>query len=110
MDVFPKFIIEDLEEDGICLLLGKVTYHKHLAHNIKNVKGGGGFSMDREKMEIVLFGESYDFGRASMEDLIYCVQRKRCFTSWTLVNNLSLEFRFFWKNPDGELIDLQESK
>lgn len=38
---YPKFIIETLDQEGDCLIVGECTYHKELATDIKKVKGGG---------------------------------------------------------------------
>ncbi len=106
MDVFPKWIVEDLQEDGVCLILGKATYHKQIAHTVKNVKGGGWWRKDEEAKEFYLHGTSEDFGSPSMEDLAKCIQGKRCFTSYALTRNLS-EYKFFWLTVSGEKIDLE---
>lgn len=77
MDVFPKFIVED-----DCLIVGKCTYHKQLAANIKNVKGGGWWKYKREEKELHLYGESDDFGPASIEDIKACLSAGNLFWSY----------------------------
>lgn len=41
MEVYNKFIIENDETLGDCLILGRVTYHKQLAYDESKVKSGG---------------------------------------------------------------------
>ena len=62
--LFPKYIIEDGK-----LFIGKVTFHKELAENINNVKGGGFFHFDTETNTFYLYGKSHDFGQAKIEDV-----------------------------------------
>jgi len=64
MDLFPKFIVED----G-CIILGKVTYHKDLAENKENVKGGGTYKYIPVERTFELSGSSYEFGPAKLEDI-----------------------------------------
>ena len=68
MDIFPKFIVED----GI-IKLGRVTFHKQLANNPDNVKGGGFWEWDRENNKLLLYGESHDFGPVSLITLAQAV-------------------------------------
>ena len=60
--LYSKWIIEDSK-----LTLGKVTYHKQLAVNTKNVKGGGSFTLDSEAKTLLLWGKSHDFGSAELD-------------------------------------------
>lgn len=96
MDVFPKFIIEGDE-----LILGKVTYHKQLATDVKNVKGGGWWSFNEDKTEITFFGKSEDFGYATLEDIRKAVLEKKIFTDSFI--NISNEFTFSYKELDGTI-------
>ena len=77
MDVFPKFIIE-----GNSLVIGKCTYHKQLASNIKDVKGGGWWKWKREEKEFHFYGESDDFGPASANDIKACIEAGNVFLSY----------------------------
>lgn len=79
MDVFPKFIIETDDQEGDCLIVAKCTYHKQLATDITKVKGGGWQALDRDNSIFTLSGDSHDFGRAKIEDIASCVQRKKFF-------------------------------
>jgi len=96
MDVFPKFIIEDGE-----LIFGKCTYHKQLATDVKNVKGGGWWSFNKDKTEMTFFGDSQDFGRAKLEDIRKAVLEKKVFTNSFI--NCSDKFTFFYRELDGEI-------
>lgn len=107
MEVFPKFIIETHDQEGDCLIVTKCTYHKQLVTDINKVKGGGWWKLDNEKGLFTLHGNSHDFGRAKIEDIASCVQRKKVFSSSDLIINLTDEFRFQYKYDDGEIIDLE---
>lgn len=107
MDVFPKFIIETDDQEGDCIILAKCTYHKQLATDVKKVKGGGWWSLDRDSSVFTLHGDSTDFGRAKIEDIASCVQHKKVFSSAALVRNYCDDFKFQYKDQVGEIIDLQ---
>ena len=66
MEVYNKFIIENDETLGDCLILGKVTYHKHLAYDESKVKSGGWWKLKDNR--ITFYGDSYDFGRAILNN------------------------------------------
>lgn len=83
-DVFPKFIVE-----GNCLIIAKCTYHKELVTDKEKVKGGGLWKWDREKKEITLYGSSFDFGRASTEDIKTCIEAGNVFLSYEGGRNVS---------------------
>lgn len=107
MDVFQKFIIETDIEEGDCIILAKCTFHKQLATDIKKVKGGGWWTLDRDKSIFTLYGDSHDFGRATIEDIANCVQRKKVYSSKSLIRNITENFKFQYKNEVGEIIDLE---
>lgn len=96
MDIFPKFIIEGDE-----LILGKVTYHKQLATDVKNVKGGGWFSLKNDNKTIQFFGDSQDFGKATLEDIKKAVLDKKVFRNSFI--NISDEFTFSYRELDGTI-------
>lgn len=106
MSVFPKFIIETNELEGDCLILGKCTYHKQLATDVKKVKGGGWWTLDRDNSIFTLHGDSHDFGKAKIEDISNCVQRKKAFTDPSLDKNISIDFKFQYRNEVGEITNL----
>jgi len=95
----PKFIIE-----GENLILGKCEYHKHLATNKENVKGGGWFRFDAYKHAFILGGKSFDFGYADIEDIRTCVQKGNVFKDKNLTRNLQ-GFHFIY-DTQSELIEL----
>lgn len=105
MDVFPKFIIEDDREESLCLVIAKCTFHKQLAHDVTRVRGGGWWSLDHENSIFTLYGESHDFGRADIEDIKSCIDRKKVFSAG-LVRNLSDKYTFRWRDEVGDLIEL----
>lgn len=108
MDVFPKFIIETDQEEGDCLIVGKCTYHKELVTNKEKVKGGGWWLLNRETDTFTLHGSSEDFGRAKIEDIASCVQRKKVYSNKALLFNYIEEgFKFQYKNECGEIINLE---
>lgn len=107
MDVFPKFIIETDDQEGDCLIVAKCTYHKQLATNVKKVKGGGWWTLDKENSVFTLHGDSQDFGRAKIEDIASCVQRKKVFSSASLTRNFTDIFKFQYRNEDGEIVNLE---
>ena len=106
MDVFPKFIIETDSEEGDCLIIAKCTYHKQLATDLTKVKGGGWWTLDRDNSVFTLYGDSYDLGRATIEDITSCVQRKKVFSTRSLLGNLTDDFKFQYKNDVGEIIHI----
>jgi len=107
MDVFPKFIIETDTEEGDCLIISKCTYHKQLVTDKTKVKGGGWWTLDKENRIFTLYGDSQDFGRAKIEDIINCIKLKKVFSNAALVKNLTDDFKFQWRNLDGEIINIK---
>lgn len=107
MDVFPKFIIETDDQEGDCLIVAKCTYHKQLATDITKVKGGGWWTLDRDNSTFTLSGDSHDFGKAKIEDIANCVQRKKVFSSASLTRNFTDNFKFQYKDQCGEILDLE---
>jgi hypothetical protein len=108
MDVFPKFIIETDNQEGDCLIIGKCTYHKQLATDTSKVKGGGWWSLDTdtENFIITLFGDSSDFGRAEVNDVVNCVKNKKVFTNRTLTRNIAEKYKFKYRDVYDKIIDL----
>lgn len=76
MDVFCKFIIE-----GDALIIGKVTYHHQLVNNKEDVKGGGWFRCAKDDRHLILYGDSFDFGKAKFEDIKSCVEARKVYDS-----------------------------
>jgi hypothetical protein len=103
MDVFNKFIIETDEELGDCLILGRVTYHKQLAHDVSKVKSGGAW---REKDgRIIFYSESHQFGGATEEQVTDAVMNNKVFTSWLLENPINKDYKFSY-DCQSEIIEL----
>lgn len=105
MDVFPKFIIETDPELGDCLIISKVTYHNQIVTNEDKVKGGGFFSIDKER-NITFNGESHEFGPANLEDIKNCVKNGRVYTNPALVNSITDRHKFFY-DSGSEIIPLE---
>jgi hypothetical protein len=101
-DVFPKFIVE-----GNNLVIGKCTYHKQMASDIKQVKGGGMWEWDKESKTFFLYGDSTDFGYASPEDIQACLQAGNAFLSY--IGGRSIADHKFYLNTGSEIIKLNES-
>lgn len=59
----PKFIIENDDELGYCLVIGRVNYHKQLANNTDKVIGGGYWT--KKEDTFIFEGSSEDFGKAT---------------------------------------------
>jgi hypothetical protein len=106
MDAFPKFIIETIDQEGDCLIIAKCTYHKQLVGDATKVKGGGWWDFDFENSFFILYGDSNDFGRAKIEDIMDCIQRKKVFRNKSLLSNITDDFKFKYRNNLGEIIDL----
>lgn len=105
MDVFPKFIIE-----GDDLILGKVTYHKELANDISQVRGGGMFEYDASTNTFTLFGESSQFGRADLDDVKRCVENGKVYFGPDAMGRLFDDdptVKMAYKIQGGELVKLR---
>lgn len=105
MEVYQKFIIETDDTEGDCLILAKCTFHYELVTDQLKVKGGGWWSMDKEK-KITLFGSSHDFGDASIEDIQQCIKNKKVFSSKALFNNITDSFNFEYRTVTGDIIKI----
>lgn len=98
-DVFPKFIVE-----GNNLVIGKCTYHKQLATDIAKVKGGGWWQWRQGEKEFILHGTSDDFGTATADDIIACIQAGNVFLSY--MGGRLVEDHTFYLKTDCETIKL----
>ena len=99
-DVFPKFIVE-----GNNLIIGKVTYHKDLVTDKTQVKGGGFWNWNKDKKEFILSGDSYDFGRATAEDIKSCIDAGNVFFSF--IGGRKIEDHTFLLDTRFEIIKLK---
>jgi hypothetical protein len=101
MDIYPKFIIED----G-ALIIGKVKYHKELATNESNVKGGGWWILEEETKTFIFLGDSNDFGRAKIEDVQKAIDDNKVFISKHSDESIANEYNFDYNNQ-SEVIKLK---
>jgi hypothetical protein len=99
MEAYPKFIIED-----DVLIIGKCTYHKQLAGDPKDVKGGGWYRF--KDNTFTFYGDSFDFGAARMEDIQQAVLEDKVYTSSGRTKNLSTDKFKFVYDTQCELIPL----
>ena len=79
---YPKFIIE-----GNDLVIGKAVFHKNLAIDKDNVISGGWYLIYPDEKIIHLYNESIDFGRATEEEILNCLENGNVGTRHG-VNNL----------------------
>jgi len=100
-DVFPKFIVE-----GDSLIIGKCTYHKQLATNIADVKGGGFWEWNRDNKTIMLYGDSHDFGRVTHEHVRACIDAGNVF--WSYESGRRIEGHTIFLNTGVEIIQMQQ--
>lgn len=98
-DVFPKFIVE-----GDNLIIGRVTYHKDLVTDKDKVKGGGWWKLEGTTM--TFWGDSFDFGRAKVDDIKACIVAGNVWSDKYEIENITKQFNFQYKEPFGEIIKL----
>lgn len=101
-DVFPKFIVE-----GNNLIIAKCTYHKDLATNKDQVKGGGWWRFDFATKTYTLYGESHDFGRADVEDIKKCIEAGNVWSDQYELHNITNRYSFQYQELFGETIKLK---
>ncbi len=106
MEAYPKFIIEEIENEGKCLILSKCTYHKQLARDVNNIIGGGWFHLDINNFTFTFFGNSHDFGKAELNDIFHCVKNEKIYKDKFLVQNITRMYKFRYRTINGEIIDL----
>ena len=102
MDKFPKFIIEN-----DTLIFMKVTYHKEIAEDPKNVKGGGWFRYFPETNTFVFHGESHDFGKAKFEDVKKCVETGKVYSDKRMLRDVFSIHNFAY-DTGSEIIPLEK--
>ena len=103
MEVYNKFIIENNETLGDCLILGKVSYHKHLAYDESKVKSGGWWKLKGNR--ITFYGDSYDFGRATLEQVTDAVMNDKVFNSYPLEHPITKEYSFSY-DRQSEIVEI----
>ncbi len=90
--IFPKYIVE-----GDALILGKVQYHADLAAEKEKVKGGGWFVFSKEDSSFVLYGNSEDFGAASLEDVQACIKAGKVYTNRYRTHNITWNHKWIFR-------------
>ena len=100
MKLFPKFIIE--EEN---MILKIVKNHRDMATNASKVKGGGSYIFDSETNSYTLYGESYEFGAAKIEDIKKCIEDSKVYTSDILTCSVADKNNFSFYNG-SKIIEL----
>lgn len=100
-DIFQKFIVE-----GDNLIIAKCTFHKQLATDKEQVKGGGMWEWDRENKTIMLYGDSHEFGSVGYEDVSACIKSGNVF--WSYAGGRSIEGHTFYLNTGCEIIQMQQ--
>ena len=85
MDVYPKYIVVNDSEEGICMVIGKVTYHRELLWD-KDAKdqviGGGWWRTNKNMSEMTFHGDSDDFGSVPEEILEEVIKNDKVFLSF----------------------------
>jgi len=99
MDLFPKFIIED-----DCLIISKVTQHKKLVTNPENVQGGGWFRWNEDKTMMIFYGDSFEFGKASFEDIKKCVLSGNVYSNKYCTHSITDKHKFAYDTNTEILI------
>lgn len=100
MDAFQKFIIE-----GNNLIIAKCTYHKDLVTNKDHVKGGGMWNLNDQT--ITLYGSSFDFGAAQIEDIKRCIDTGNVWSNQYETDNICDRYNFVYVNVFMERIKLK---
>lgn len=95
----PKFIIQDGN-----LIIGRCMFHKQLSTNTKNVIGGGWYDHNKEDKKFTLFGTSFDFGTASIEDIKNCIELGNVYLSRVAEHKKAKNYSFFYRTIHKEEI------
>ena len=101
--LFPKFIIEIDDDEGICLIFSKCVCHKDLVINKDKVRGGGWFRIENNTM--TLGGKSFDFGSAKIEDIKEAIENDNVYPNPYLSYSVAKKYKFVYDNC-GSLIKL----
>lgn len=98
MALYPKYIITQDNE----LIIQQVQYHKDID---RHPKGGGSYSKNGET--IMLFGESYEFGRPNIDDIRDAIKSGKVYTNKYKSVKLDLDkYKFKITNEIGEISDV----
>ena len=101
MEVNRKFIIENYQELGDCLVIAKCDYHKDLVCNEDSVKGGGWWRLDDDT--ITLYGSSEQFGKAELDDILKCFENGNVFNTPLLEYPITDEVYFIYDNGNERI-------
>lgn len=112
MEVFPKYLIIEGK-----LYLQKCTYHKeilerYLKYNeVEHEKeitpaGGGWFVYKKDLNQMILHGDSTDFGRASLEEVKKCFSSGMVYGNFITEDSIVDEYKFLYMKYDKTLIEL----
>ena len=94
------FIIEDGN-----LILSKCEYHKFLVNDTEKVQGGGWFRVDYVKKIFTFYGDSHEFGKATLEDIKKAVEDDKVYTNIYLTHSIVDKFKFLY-DTGSELLEL----
>lgn len=108
---YKKFIIVKDLDGKLDLRLGYPIYHEDLiekedeTNHIKCV-GGGYWDLDFENKQIILYGDSMDFGKPKKEDIKKSLESwtkdKWFYFIWTCIRIADIEFPEYNKNTNLE--------
>jgi len=70
MEINSKWIVE---QDSI--VLRKCLFHKDIAENIEDVKGGGWFYYSHDNDAFILYSTSDQFGSPTREQMLDCIAK-----------------------------------
>lgn len=101
MEVNRKFIIENYQELGDCLVIAKCDYHKDLVCDENSVKGGGWWRLDDDT--ITLYGSSEQFGKAELDDILKCFVNNNVFNTPLLEYPITDDFYFIYDNGNERI-------
>ena len=107
MDVFPKFIIETDAELGDCLVIAKCTYHNQLVTDKTKVKGGGWWRLDKNTNTFILYGDSYEYGKAKLENVESCIKAGHVYSNSSLAFPIVDKHNFAY-DTGSIIIDIQK--
>lgn len=102
MEKLPKFVIEDGN-----IVMMKVLFHKEIVNDTTKVKGGGWFSYNRETNTFVFFGESEDFKKYDLEELIKAVEAGRIYTNKYHIRSIADRHNFAYTATNGSIIPIK---
>lgn len=111
MDVFPKYILVELE-GVLTLIFSMVKYHKDLVSELIDVekdkiKGGGWFRYNEKTNTFIFHDDSHDFGRAKQEDVQLAIDNGQVFGDKWMYENITNEYNFSY-DTQCEIIELKK--